>query len=176
MLAAREEQRVVLLLRFEVGDLRFGHVVLEWLKVVLVRLRVLNQVLFDRVIFILLAVVVAAEQGIEGQAVQAAILHAVSIAMIPTATYVIVSASLVPIVVVVGGVSTTVRRGDHITSSITCDPAKCRIVVAHLLGGILLRCLLGALTLDATRRVVIVAVDVRRILVHANGVLSVAAE
>ena len=48
--------------------------------------------------------------------------------------------------------------------------------MANLLGGILLGYLLGALTLDASRRVVIVAVDVRWILVHANGVLSVAAE
>ena len=82
---------------------------LEWLEVVLVRLRVLNQVLFDRVILVFLAVVVAAEQGVKGQAIQAAILHAVSVTMI-SATHVIVSAPLVPIVVV-SSVSSTMRRG-----------------------------------------------------------------
>lgn len=51
---------------------------LERFKVVLVRLCVLDQVLFHRVVFILLAIVHASEEHIEGEAI--VMLHTVPVA------------------------------------------------------------------------------------------------
>ena len=47
VLTAREEQRVVLLLRFEIGDLSFTDIMFKGLEVILICLCVLDQVLFE---------------------------------------------------------------------------------------------------------------------------------
>ena len=51
----------------------------ERFEVVLISLRILNQVLFNRIIFVLLTIIVTTEESIEGKTI---ILHAVSITQV----------------------------------------------------------------------------------------------
>ena len=77
--ATSEEHRVIRLLRLEVSNLRLRNVMFERFEVVLISLRILDQVLFYRIIFVLFTVVVTTEEGIEGETI---ILHAVAIAQV----------------------------------------------------------------------------------------------
>ena len=79
VLTAREEQRVVLLLRFEIGDLSFTDIMFKGLEVILICLGVLDQVLFDGVIFIFLTIIMTSKERIEGEAIMTTILHAIPV-------------------------------------------------------------------------------------------------
>ena len=65
IIAASEQERVILLLRLQISYLGLRYYVLERFEVILVCLCVLDQVFLDRVIFVFVTVIVAAEKCIE---------------------------------------------------------------------------------------------------------------
>ena len=72
---------VILLLWLEVSDLCLWDVLLKWLEVILVSLRILDQVFFYRVVFIFLAIVMTAKKCIEWETI---VLETIAIAQVTT--------------------------------------------------------------------------------------------
>jgi len=76
IVAASEQERVVLLLRLQISNLGLGYDVLKRFEVILICLCVLDQVLFDWVIFVFVTVIMAAKKCIKWKTI---ILHTVAI-------------------------------------------------------------------------------------------------